>query len=810
VSDADDASLLAEAAKSIGRIPGQLIEGVGGILQILGSAIGGILPGITSAEGSELGRLISEVGVELQDPIAPHPSISQRFEEEGFVEGGLFSPLWWASVVPGEAAMLVATIFGGVGVAAKMGQLGKFMVFAAPTAVREGGVAANRSFLRGMDSGLSLEESANQAAGVGALTTIGTTALEAFPFATFVMRRVPGAGREYFASLARSTNRLLQAAEGAASEGLTEVAQEALADSVEAWMEENPQAFDDGLDRYLAAFTVGGVLGAGARLSVDRFITSPMSQKRALLREGMESLEEQLSEGSRLPRAVIRERVEAAGHRQMGLVRDALTDPDREAVRQAAELGVVELQTIREAESREAEEVGEPDRETTRTVMDEDADVALGPDATPEERLAAREAVDEALDSGPIEEVAAAADEGVGVEIAEEVLAGERVIFQGEEFVLRGETMTAQGPRLIVTDPDTGAARFLNPEQVQRGEAVEPEPEVAPEPTPTPQPRKKRPGVNPFAPGVATVSSPLLDAANSISLQRGTERSPTRVERVRKVILDPETQMQTVRDAQEALEETGTIPDGIIANMIAFQVPRIQEEATAIVRRRRKRPSQDLISELNRKGQQAMERQIRNNDFAKVRALDPDDPNPFSGFVSTRKGRRRTEVIVAMELFEKGEIAEEQQVTNADGSVKGTVKRIAHKGAFPGAGSAVHIQTQEGIKKLKLREVFPDAPTEFQLSQEGGARVEAAEEVREEVTRANEVVNRVMTLLTDPKKAVRIAQNPARFETLRRELSLAQAELLPPHMHDIILDENGIIKDEHLQTAVRNWRQACG
>ena len=71
VREDDDASLLAEAAKSIGRIPGQLVEGVGGILQILGAGIGGILPGVSSGEASEFGRLVSEVGQELQDPLAP-------------------------------------------------------------------------------------------------------------------------------------------------------------------------------------------------------------------------------------------------------------------------------------------------------------------------------------------------------------------------------------------------------------------------------------------------------------------------------------------------------------------------------------------------------------------------------------------------------------------------------------------------------------------------------------------------------------------------------------------------------------------
>lgn len=60
-----------EAGKSVARFPGRLVEGAGGLLQILGAGVGAVAPGIESSQGAAPGRAVAEfgrsIGAEAED-----------------------------------------------------------------------------------------------------------------------------------------------------------------------------------------------------------------------------------------------------------------------------------------------------------------------------------------------------------------------------------------------------------------------------------------------------------------------------------------------------------------------------------------------------------------------------------------------------------------------------------------------------------------------------------------------------------------------------------------------------------------------
>jgi len=285
-------SLLEEAGRSIARQPGRLVEGFGGILSAGGALTASLIPGVSAREGAQPGRELVSFGRELSEPFPPSRTVQELSRTEDALDN-FSSARWWLSVLPGEASVLGLQLLSGVGLASKLGRVGRGLSFAAPSVVREGGLAASRSFDRLREDGVNPNTAALISSAEGIATGAGTLALEQFPASRFVIDSVPGAARNYFDNLANSISRI-PATRAGFREGVTEMGQEALADTIQFAFEQDVDAFENGLARYLQAAAVGQVLGATAEKTLTQFRETPQTLRKAAFEDELEKVRQDL------------------------------------------------------------------------------------------------------------------------------------------------------------------------------------------------------------------------------------------------------------------------------------------------------------------------------------------------------------------------------------------------------------------------------------------------------------------------------------------------------------------------------------
>lgn len=273
--EADRLGLAAEAARGVARVPGQMLEGVGGMVQAGAVRDREALEDETERRGDSV--LFERTRRFREDDLAMRGRIGRAISDTGRVSHEFFP----RSLAPDPLDLLDPNSFvagatdaiGQVGVqlllaaATRGSSIGQFLMFAGPTAALEGGQSFIDTKAELVQRGMDEKQAEELAAGVAFTTGAGAVALERIPAARFVFRRIPGSEKLFGAKLAEALagrgNLAVRLASGFGAEATEEVLQEVWSSFIQDIQARNPDAWVD-IDRRLVASGVfGGIGGVG-------------------------------------------------------------------------------------------------------------------------------------------------------------------------------------------------------------------------------------------------------------------------------------------------------------------------------------------------------------------------------------------------------------------------------------------------------------------------------------------------------------------------------------------------------------------
>lgn len=189
--------------------------------------------------------------IEVPGSLAPSKSVTEKTFQPS-------SAKWWIE----RGSEMVPQLAAQLGLGAASGGVGSF---AATGGALAAGGTYQEAYQRLKKRGMSDDRARGTALAESTLVGVATTALEAIPGAHYLNKSK--VGQKYFESTLK--NKIASMGVGATKEGLTEVAQEAVADSVRYVIEKDPEAFDDAMDRYLASMSLGAAAGGGVDVAIN-------------------------------------------------------------------------------------------------------------------------------------------------------------------------------------------------------------------------------------------------------------------------------------------------------------------------------------------------------------------------------------------------------------------------------------------------------------------------------------------------------------------------------------------------------------
>lgn len=244
-----------------GRVAGHFVEGTGQTIQAV-AAMSRMAPTVTPELNPHflemVGGGLETTSKKILDSKLLRASTSVR-------EDGAFQPKnwrWWTEA-GGEAVGQLAAQIGLAMLTGGESAMARFLTFAAPVAVLDGGNAFAETRDDLVRKGMDPELAQARAAGSFALTATGSMILEAAP-ERVIFGRVPGAEKFFRDALAK---RMAKVASTAGVEGFTEAGQEAWGATVQYAVQQDPKALEGLGERMKGAFTLGAVAGgvAGTR-----------------------------------------------------------------------------------------------------------------------------------------------------------------------------------------------------------------------------------------------------------------------------------------------------------------------------------------------------------------------------------------------------------------------------------------------------------------------------------------------------------------------------------------------------------------